>query len=87
MIFCKIYDLVSQYYAWNMLTLFFECFDILNIYFLFSNIYSPHGLCFATIAPISKIEIIEKGAYLNLAMDAILPRYAPAGNKIAGFLM
>ena len=47
-----------------------------NILCLFWTIYFLHGLCFATIVPISKIEIIRKGAHLNFATGAILPRYA-----------
>jgi len=54
----------------------------LNIYFLFWNINLFHGLCFAAIVPVSKIEIIKKSAHLNCAMGAILPRYAKALNII-----
>jgi len=48
----------------------------LNIHFLFWTIYFLHGLCLVTIVPISEIGIIKKGARLNFAMGAILPRYA-----------
>jgi len=50
----------------------------IKIYFLFSNIYFLHGLCFAKIVPILRILIMNKGAHSNFALDAILHKHATA---------
>jgi len=65
--------------------LYFICWKVKsknkNKYFPFKNIYFLHSSTFVKIVPISKIEIITKGAHLNSAMGAILHRYATGSQR------